>query len=540
MVRESRLSLYVNGRLHLPVGARPADALAVRGGAIVWVGNGAAARDLAAGARVYDLQGAPVWPGLVDSHIHFLWTGLSLADVDLDGLGSLAEAVAAVGARARGLEPGGWIRGGGWNVNIWREGRWPTAADLDAVAPRNPVALASKDRHSLWVNGRALELARIGTGTEAPPGGEISRDEHGAPTGVLKENAQALVQRVMPAPSAAECLEALQSAQRLAHSMGLVGIHNMEGPDALSAFQQLRAAGELHLRVLHSIPSASLDHALALGLRSGMGDEWLRIGGVKIFTDGALGSQTAALFEPFEGSDNRGILVHEPAAFAEMVRRAWAGGLSLTVHAIGDRANRLTLDAFARVQNGGETTHAPGGSWGRPLLPNRVEHAQLLHPADVGRFGASGVIASMQPIHCTSDRDTADRQWGARSAGAYAFRSLLETGATLAFGSDAPVESCNPFWGLYAAITRRRLGREEPSWYPEQLISLNEALAAYTLGAAVAAGDEGRRGALVVGMPADFVVLPPTLDLGDPEAVGRATPLATVVGGEVVFGELES
>ncbi len=529
------LSVYLRGRLLLPTGAPPADAFAVRGGRIVWLGDSAAARDLGEpSAVVHDLGGAPVWPGLVDSHIHMLWSGMALTQVDLDGLPSLADAVAAVGWRAEAEPAGAWVRGGGWNRNLWREDRWPIAADLDAVAPHHPVALGSKDRHLLWVNSRALELAGITATTPDPPGGQIVRDEHGAPTGLLKENAASIVHRAMPAPSPLEVLEALRAAQRLAHSLGLVGLHNVEGAETFAALQRMRAAGELRLRVLNSIPAAALDHALGLGLRSGMGDDWLRIGGVKIFTDGALGGQTAAMLEPYQGSANRGMLVLDPAELRETVTRAALGGLSSTVHAIGDRANRLTLDATAAARQAVEQAGVAG-----PLLPHRIEHAQLLHPADVARFAALGVVASMQPIHCTSDRDVADRHWGVRSAGAYAFRDLLSAGATLAFGSDCPVESANPFWGLYAAITRRRLNRAEESWYPEQLLTLDEAIAAYTTGAAVASGEAGRRGQLAVGLPADFLVLPRELDIRDPEAIGHTTTQATVVDGQLAFGHLE-
>ncbi|GAC1433098.1 MAG: amidohydrolase [Chloroflexota bacterium] len=537
----SPITLYVNGRLHVPPGSPPAEALAVRDGTIVWVGTTAEARDIASGATTHDLGGAAVWPGLVDSHIHLLWTGLGLEEIALDGAPSLAAAVALAGERAQAIQPGGWVRGGGWNYNAWPEGRWPTAADLDRVAPALPVALASKDRHSLWVNSAALAVAGITAQTTDPPGGEIVRDEHGTPTGVLKENAQALVHDAIPAPTREQTLQAIRAAQRLAHHFGLVGVHTVEGADALAALQQLHAGGELRLRVLASIPSWSLDHALALGLRSGTGDAWLRVGGVKIFTDGALGSQTAAMLAPYEGSNSRGMLIHHPDALEEMAVRAMSGGLSLTVHAIGDAANRLTLDTFAAARRHLSATWdgAPGvPPW--PLLPNRVEHAQLLHRSDIDRFASLGAVASMQPIHCISDRDTADRYWGERASGAYAFRRLLDAGTTLAFGSDSPVESANPFWGIWAATTRRRLDRDEEPWYPDQVLTLSEALAAYTVGAAIASGEGERRGRLATAMPADFIILPAGLDTADLEALAQTTPQATIVGGDVVFGELET
>ncbi len=449
------LTFYLNGHLHLPPGTPAADAMAIQDGRIIWIGSTAQARDTARHNDViFDLRGATVWPGLVDSHIHLLWTGLALTQINLEGCASLADAVFAVGQRAQSLPQGTWVHGSGWNRHEWPEGRWPTAADLDTLTPHHPVVLASKDRHVLWVNSKALSLAGISAATDNPPGGEIGRDEHGTPSGVLKENAQALLQAVIPSPTLSECMAAIKAAQELAHSVGLVGCHSMDGADAFAAVQALHAAGDLSLRVLHSIPSASVDHALMLGLRSGIGDDWVRLGGVKVFADGSLGGQTAAMLDPYEGSTNRGILVHEPADLHDIVLRSRRGGLSLTIHAIGDRANRIVLDAFSATYRTLAALSAEEGlSVTRPRLPDRIEHVQLLHLRDLPRLADLGLVASMQPIHCTSDRDMAYRYWGNRSIGAYAFRDLLVSGAVLAFGSDAPVESCNPFLGLHAAMT---------------------------------------------------------------------------------------
>jgi hypothetical protein len=297
---------------------------------------------------------------------------------------------------------------------------------------------------------------------------------------------------------------------------------------AFEAYQQLKGGrdGGLGLRVVKYLPLAALDPALALRLRSGLGDDWLRIGGLKLFADGALGPRTAAMLEPFAGEpDNRGILTLEPAALADVVRRATAGGLSLAVHAIGDRANRLVLDAFAAAGP------APAS------VRQRIEHVQLIHPDDVGRLAALGVVASMQPIHATQDAVMADRYWGGRAATAYAWRSLLDAGATLAFGSDCPVEDWNPFLGIHAAVTRARpdgYGGPE-GWQPRQRITVAEAVRAYTWGAAYAAGMEERLGSLRAGKLADLVIVDRDIFTCDPAVIAETRVEATMIGGRWVY-----
>ncbi|MEJ2211231.1 MAG: amidohydrolase, partial [Anaerolineae bacterium] len=498
-----------------------AEALAIAGSRILAVGESGAMRGLLrTGGRTVNLGGRAVIPGLIDAHVHFGWYSLAVHQnrVDLDNVPSKEEALARVAAAAARTPAGGWVQGAGWNKNIWAGGQFPTATDLDGVAPAHPVALADKSHHALWVNSRALEAAGITAGTPDPKGGEIVRDDRGRPTGMLLETAEELVSQAIPEPGVAEMMAALRQGIARAQALGLTGVHDPGHPTVLAAMQALHAAGELGLRALVMIPGDDLDAALRLGLRSGLGDEALRLGGIKIFADGALGPQTAHMLAPYEGlagdgpgggPEGRprglGIPTHTAAELATMVRRANAAGLAVAIHAIGDAANRAALDAIEEAQAGAGAGSSP------PLLgvPNRIEHVQLLHGDDVARLAALGVVASMQPIHATSDMEMAGRYWGERCALAYAWRSVLGAGGALAFGSDCPIETLDPLAGIHAAVTRRRAdGSPGPEgWIPGQRLSVAEAVQAYTLGAARASGEERLKGSLVPGKLADLAVL---------------------------------
>jgi predicted amidohydrolase YtcJ len=336
------------------------------------------------------------------------------------------------------------------------------------------------------------------------------------------------VGRLLEDPALEEMMEAIRTATARAHKLGLVGVHTMEGGDAFAAFQQLEAAGELDMRVLMQIPEENLDAAIQTGLRSGFGNERLRIGAVKIFADGALGARTAHMLEPFEGEpDNTGIAVATAEHLKDVIGKASRAGIACFVHAIGDRANREVLDAVEASRRKGEGRH----------LRHRIEHTQLLHPRDIPRLAQLGVIASMQPIHATQDMLLANNHWGARSAGAYAFRSLLNSGAVLAFGSDSPVEDLNVMKGIHAAVTRRRAdGSPGPDgWYPEQRLTVAEAVHAYTAGAAYASGEETRKGTLSPGKVADLVVLSQDIFSVDPMAILETEVVATMFDGDFVY-----
>lgn len=526
--------VLLNGRIYTLDPQQPtAQALAIAGNRIVALGDNRQMQQLlAAGGQQVDLAGHTVVPGFIDAHIHFLAYGLSLQEIDLAGVDSLAEALERVAARARTTPPGQWLTGRGWDQSLWGDGAFPSRQELDRVTPDHPVYLRRKCGHAAWANSRALALAGITEATPDPPGGTIQRDATGAPTGILKERAMDLVERLQQRPTPDQAREAVRLAMAAVHRLGIVGIHNMEGADALRAFQALRAAGELKLRVLQQIPEADLDAAIQLGIQSGFGDDFLRFGGVKIFADGALGARTALMMAPYEGEpDNYGIALAEPEHLKRQVEKAARAGLAVFIHAIGDQANRNVLDAIEAVRR-----HPANGSIG-PHLRHRIEHAQVLHPDDVSRFAALGVIASMQPIHCTQDMVLADRHWGARARLSYAWSSLLSSGAVLAFGSDAPVETPDVLQGLYAAVTRRRPdGYPGPAgWYPEECLSIQEAVHAYTAGAAYAGGDENRRGTLSPGKLADLAVLSQDIFTVEPEALLETRVVATLVDGEWVY-----
>ncbi len=519
-----------------PTGPGPAvEAVGVRGGRIVALGSRSdveAALTTTAGRRprLFDLGGATLCPGFVDSHTHMSSFGLRLSLVDLDGVRAVEEAGRRVAEFAASLDPGGWVRGGGWNKNLWAGGAFPTRHDLDRFVPHNPVALASKDGHTWWLNTEGLRLSGVTRDTPDPPGGEIERDAAGEPTGILKENAAMYVWATVERPTAKELQVYLGKAVQRAVSLGLVGVCDMEGRESLKAYQALEAVGELCLRAWLYVPAELIPSLAAIGVERGFGGPFIKIAGVKAFLDGALGSQTADMLEPYEGSESRGIETMTAEAFSDLVARASTEGLAVAVHAIGDRANRKALDGF----------EAHRAVWQAAGLRHRIEHAQLLHPDDLPRLARLGLVASMQPLHAPSDRDIAERHWGTwRLATAYAWRAVAETGAVLAFGSDVPVETCDPLKGLYAAVTRRHPQEpERDPWRPEQALSPLEAVRAYTVGPAWAVGAERERGTIEVGKVADFTVLSEDI-LGTPdpeeagEAILRAKALATIVGGRV-------
>lgn len=474
-----------------------------------------------------DLEGKTVLPGLTDTHVHFLSFGLGLNRIDLDGLTSLTECVERIRARVKETEPGTWIIGRGWNYNHWREGRCPNKKDLDPSAPDHPVVLSSKDGHLLWVNSRALERANITRDTPNPAGGQIQRDPSGDPTGLLKENALSLIWNSVPMPSVHQQRNALRRGMEIANHLGLTGVHVPEGKDSLVGFQALRDERALTLRVTMMPPLSALEALLEVGIQSGFGDERLRIGPVKLFVDGALGGQTAAMLEPYEQNpDNLGILTTTDEELRNTVYKASEAGINVAIHAIGDRANRMALDAIEAALE----------ILRRRRLRPRIEHAQLLTPEDIERLGQLGVIASMQPSHATSDWIMADRHWGARCRGAYAWRSILNAGGLLCFGSDSPVEPLNPLKGIYAAVTRKdEHGRPREGWFPEQCLSVGEAVYAYTMGAAFASGEEHVGGSITPGKRADMVVLSEDLFADPPERILETSVEKTIVDGQIVF-----
>lgn len=525
--------ILLNAKIHtLDSSVGTASALAIAGDRIIAVGGDNEIRALAdSKSEAIDLKGRAVVPGLTDAHIHFEWYAFLLKNVNAE-TPTPSDCLAQVAAKAAATPKGGWIRGHGWNHNVWG-GEFPAAADLDRVAPEHPVLLTAKSGHAGWVNSVALRLAGITAATPDPAGGKIQRNKSGQPTGILLEAAVGLVARHVPEPTPEDVARDMKPAMENAWRAGLTGIHNFVMADETMrpfvAYQLLKERSELGLRVVMNIPVGLLDEAIALGLRTGFGDDWLRLGNVKIFADGALGPHTAAMIEPYDGEPgNSGIVVTDKEELYEHGRKAAAHGLALTVHAIGDKANHDVLDVLESVQNPKPKTPNPS------RLRHRIEHLQLLHPQDYQRLGKLGIIASMQPIHATSDMLMADKFWGKRSVGAYALRTQLEAGAVLAFGSDAPVEPLNPLYGIHAAVTRRRAdGSPGPEgWYPEQRLTVAEAVRGFTWGAAYAAGLEDRLGTLAPGKLADLVVLDRDIFTCDPMEIREAEVLGTMVGGE--------
>jgi predicted amidohydrolase YtcJ len=520
------MRLLHNARFHTFDPDRPiASALLVDGDRIVRAG-GQELADLDGIHDRQDLGGTIVLPGLTDAHLHLQEYALSLQVVDCE-LDSKAGILQRVAERAGATPPGKWVRGHGWNQNTWG-GDWPSKADLDRIAPHHPVYLTAKSLHVSWVNSLALQLAGIEASTPDPSGGRLQRDSRGEPTGLLFENAVSLIERVIPEPSPATLAERFRQVLPNLWRLGLTGVHDFDQRTCFQALQILAAAGELKLRVVKSIPLELLPQAAALGLRSGFGSAFLRIGAVKLFADGALGPRTAALLEPYvDEPQNRGILVLEGEKVFEYGRLAAQSGLSLAVHAIGDRAVREVLDGFALLRSFEENEHLP-------QLRHRMEHVQTIHPADAGRLAQLGIVASMQPSHAPSDMDTANKSLGERCAYSYAWRLQIQAGARLAFGSDAPVESPNPFLGLHAAVTRCRLdGRPGPEgWIPAQRLTVREALEGFTLGPAYAAGQEDRLGKLKENYLADLVVVPVDPFECDPIELSTIRPIATMVAGE--------
>ena len=539
------MQILFNARIYTLDSANPiVSALAVDDGRIIATGTDAQILgEFESRGEAIDLGERICLPGMTDSHIHLQHYALGLQKVNCE-TSTRGECLARVQELALNTQPGDWILGHGWNQNDWPEG-FGSVAELDAIAPDQPVYLTAKSLHAGWGNSEALRRAGISSGTPDPEGGRIQRNARGEPTGILFESAMSLISDVLPQPSLGRIAGAIEFAQDQLWRMGLTGVHDFDRQDCFRALQVLHQRGRLGIRVLKSIPLEALPQAAELGLRSGFGDDFLRIGSVKAFADGALGPRTAAMLQPYEDEpENRGIAMFDAEELYEYGRQAVENGLSLAVHAIGDRANHEVLEAYRQIrafEDELRITKREVESVRLPHLRHRIEHVQIIHPDDAPRLAALNIIASMQPIHAASDYPAADRYWGKRAANSYAWRTLLDYRTRLAFGSDAPVDSPNPFWGLHAAVTRRRQdGSPGPEgWYPEQKLSIREALHGYTQGAAYAAGMENSLGKLARGYLADLLVLNADPFECNPAELLKVKPLAAMVGGEWKFSDLD-
>ncbi len=503
-------------------------AILVRGGKVVSVGNEAAARAAAPAAKVVDLSGAVLVPGLVDAHGHVRSLGALQRMIDCRGL-SKDEILLRVRALSASTAPGTWIKGRAWDQNRWTDTAFPTAADLEPASPKAPVVLRRVDGHAIWVNAAALKAAGVTKATPDPPGGRIERLKDGSPAGVLVDNAMALVEKAVPEPGPDEIREDIVAGLEACAKVGLTGVGEASASsrEDLATYEALARGGRLPIRVYATVNPKDLDAAIARGPFT-VGR--LTVRAVKLFADGALGSRGAALLADYSDQPgNRGLDVTPPEEIAKIVEKAFRGGFQVWTHAIGDRANRTTLDAYEKALESVKPADA------RP----RIEHAQVIAPGDFERFAKLGVIASIQPTHATSDWPWAEARLGKdRVKGAYAWRTLLKAGAKLAGGSDFPVESEDPRLGIFAAVTRQEPNGKPPGgWRPEEGLGRAEALRLFTSDNAYAEFAEKRRGRIEPGFDADFTVLDREIFApGTPAGeILKAKVVMTVVGGEIVY-----
>ncbi|HET6372737.1 MAG TPA: amidohydrolase [Candidatus Polarisedimenticolia bacterium] len=525
--------ILINGAVTTLDPAQPtAAAVAVRADHIIYVGSDPEALALKGPAtRVVDLKGRAVVPGFTDAHGHISGLGFAIERLDLTGTTSARQIAKLVRDRAKDLPSGQWITGRGWDQNDWNRQEFPTRADLDAAAPDHPVALERIDGHAIWANSRAIQIAGVTAATADPAGGQILRDVAGAPTGIFVDNAEGLIMERVAPPTRGQTKNALTRAMTRCLESGLTEVHDA-GVSAqdLEIYRELLVDGDFPFRVyamLSNEPSL-LEAHLTAGPQIGLGSGRLTVRAIKAYLDGALGSRGAALLAPYrDDSGNVGLVRTEPKVVRSLAERAARGGFQLCIHAIGDRGCRLALDALEA---------GIAASPGRDHR-FRVEHAQVLAPEEIPRFGRLGIIASMQPTHATSDMYWAEERLGPeRVRGAYAWRRLLSSGARLACGSDFPVESEKPLLGFYAAVTRQDAkGWPEGGWFPDQRLTREEALKCFTLDAAYAAFEESTRGSIVAGKLADLTVLSADIMSIPAAAILKTSVEMTIVGGRIAY-----
>ena len=512
-----------NARIYTVNPKQPnASAIAVRDGQILAVSDDVS-RYITASTKVIDARRATIIPGFIDSHGHVRLLGDMLGNIDLRGLSSQAEIFSRVKTATASHKRGEWIEGFAWDQNLWPGQQFPDAVGISRAAPENPVALERVDGHALWVNRKAMELADINTATPDPPGGKLLRDVKGAPTGVLLDQAQQLVRKKIPAASATQVEASLLRATGQLARDGITTVHDAGVQyEDIAAYRSLLRRGKLPVRIY-----AMILYPLPLPAKPEIGD-FLTIRSTKLVSDGALGSRGAAMIEPYsDDPGNRGLLILDRAAIRAAAEAALAKGFQVNTHAIGDRANRDTLDAYAEVLKG----------------PNdkrfRIEHAQVVAPEDFAKFKQYSIVASMQATHATSDMLWArDRIGPQRIQGAYAWQTFLHLGVHVPNGSDFPVEDANPLLGFYAAVTRQKPdGTPAAGWFPDQRMSREEALRSWTIEGAYAAFEETRKGSLEAGKLADFVMLSADIMTIPSSEITRTRVMMTVVNGKIVYAD---
>jgi hypothetical protein len=521
----AKRTLYHNGRIYTQADGVICDSMAVDAGRIAAVGNQLKYDpDFATWSRV-DLGGRAVVPGFVDAHTHFYFMALSLGRVNLHQVKSFEDCLQKIKNYAAGLKKNEWVVGEGYAPDNFRRYVDPTKHDLDTVTGGRPAFIFSHDQHSAWVNSKALAIAGVDAGTEDPEGGRIERDEDGSPSGVLRETAYMLVWPKVSRPPKTRVKQLYEQALQMAYSRGVTGVHCMDSMEGFDYVHGLAQRGKAGLRVTSYLPAYELEQWSQRGIDYGYGDDWVRVAGVKMFADGALGSRTALCFNKYMGSkDNYGIEVNSVAQMARWAKAAARLGLPCAIHAIGDKAVDNALQVIERtpkLKSGGR---------------HRIEHVQLVRRKDIPRMRRLGVVASMQPQQLLSDINIVNAYWGKRGRNTYVFRTMLEKHIDLAFGSDTPIEPLDPLAGIGAAVRRSRPGSRRP-FYPEQRISVAQAVYAFTVGPAIAGGQEWSRGHLMEGYPADFVVLSEDVYKLPKTRLEQAQPMATVLDGEVVYDQ---
>ncbi len=518
---------FYNGHIHTLADQSPAHWLLSGNGKIVALGHADDPPDLSGlNATTHDLEAAHVYPAFSDAHTHLVMTALNSLRIDLRPAISLSQAVDLLAQRRHDFQPGEWVLGSGYDANLWQDGR-PHKKILDRIFPENPVLLESKDCHSVWVNQAALKMAGITAATPDPPGGKIYRDADHTPNGLLSEQAIPLIKQKIPPANSEQSRRALRNLIARMHRKGITTVHTMEGLKEYGLLQDMLNDDQLPLRVVIYIPHQEMGGLISGGIHTGYGNEWLKLGGIKIFADGSLGSRTAELSEPYrDDPDNYGIAYLPEDELNELIYQAAEHGLAPAVHAIGDAAVRKVLQAFIRAQHWRD-------KWGFNF---RLEHAQLVPADTLDLFARSKAVASMQPIHIADDVEIAEKYWGDRSAFAYPIAALMNKGVTVAFGSDTPVADFDPFKGIFCAVARKfQLKPGNPSWHPEMAISVAQAIRAYTAGPAMASGDFHLRGTLAVGKQADFIAVEDDLLTMKPEDLLSVSILKTVLNGEILY-----
>ena len=523
--------IIINANVHTVDPARPAaEGVAVCGERIARVGTTAEVRQLAGPrTRVIDAEGRLLLPGFNDAHVHLISGADELVGVDLRPATSEQAFTLLLAEFAKRQPKGRWIQGGYWDHEAWPSHALPTHALIDAVTPDNPVFVQRLDGHMGVANALAMKLAGITRDVKSPDGGTIVRDSAGEPTGVFKDNAMDLVTKAIPADTLDETMDKARAALKHAASLGVTTIQDItDSATQVRAYQALRARGELTARI-YSIQNHGIEGLAAAGLSTGFGDDWIRIGGLKLFADGSMGSGTAAFFEPYtDDPSTSGLLLQPPADLERAIFAADAAGFQVVVHAIGDRANAIVLDAIEKL----ERERGP-----RDRRP-RIEHAQGVRASDKTRFRALGVIASIQPSHCIDDMRWAEKRIGRdRSRIAYNFKSFVDAGARIAFGTDWYVEPLNPMLGLYAAVTRQSPDGMPPGgWFPDEKITMAQAVEYYTLGSAYAEFAEKDKGSITEGKLADMVLLSRDLFSIPAREILDTKPVLTIAGGRIVHG----